>query len=215
MEEIFWVLIGIIINVFIVHLANLYRKLIKEVVTKSLLMIFINILSILATIKFNFPLYGILISIALMFSLMGDIFLVVNGDAFFLYGLISFAIAHILYIIAFITIKSSIGLISIEIFANFIVLSLISILFFILIKKNLKEMKIPVLIYLILITFMASLSIRCSWLTLIGAISFILSDMELAVNKFYKTIPHNSIFNGIFYFPAQFLFALSVLFLGN
>ncbi|MHA1510287.1 MAG: lysoplasmalogenase family protein [Promethearchaeota archaeon] len=48
-----------------------------------------------------------------------------------------------------------------------------------------------------------------------GAISFLVSDIELALNKFYKPIPHKSIINSLFYFPAQFIFALSIYFLYN
>ena len=76
-------------------------------------------------------------------------------------------------------------------------------------------MKNPVLIYISIMVIMSSLSIRVSWLVFVGAISFIVSDIELALNKFHKPIPHKSIINSIFYFPAQFIFALSIFLLIN
>ena len=74
-------------------------------------------------------------------------------------------------------------------------------------------MKIPVLVYILIIVIMVSLSIRVSWLAFAGAISFLISALELALNKFYKPIPHKSVINSIFYFPAQFIFALSIFLL--
>jgi len=92
---------------------------------------------------------------------------------------------------------------------------LLTVVFYLFFAKKLEKMKIPVLIYVIIISIMASLSTRVSWLIFAAAISFLLSDIELAVNKFYKTIPYKSIVNGIFYFPAQFIFALSIFLLYN
>jgi len=45
--------------------------------------------------------YALFIGLGLFWSLLGDIFLMFDGFAFFLVGLISFAVAHIFYIVAF------------------------------------------------------------------------------------------------------------------
>ncbi|QEE16188.1 lysoplasmalogenase [Promethearchaeum syntrophicum] len=209
------ILIWIISIVFITHLLNLRYNFLKTVITKSFIMILIIGLSLCANIDKMFPLYGIFISIALIFSLAGDIFLVVDGNKFFLHGLLSFVLAHLFYIISFLVFNTPIGIISVQFIVALIVICLSAGIFYSFFYKKLGKMKIPVLIYLIIIGIMASLSIRISWLVFAGAISFLVSDMELALNKFYKPIPHKSIFNSIFYFPAQFIFALSIFLLFN
>jgi len=209
MEVLIW-LIGI---AFILHLMNLRFNFIKVVITKSLIMIFIIGYSIWANIDKMFPLYGIFVTIALTTSLAGDIFLVTDGTKFFLHGLLSFLITHIFYITAFLVFNSSIRIISVQVIAALIVYCLLAVVFYCIFYKKLGKMKIPVLIYISIMIIMSSLSIRVSWLVFAGAISFIVSDTELALNKFYKPIPHKSIINSIFYFPAQFIFALSIFFL--
>lgn len=209
------ILLWIIAIAFITHLMNLRFNFIKVVITKSLIMIFIIALSVWANIDKMFPLYGIFISIALITSLAGDIFLVTDGTKFFLHGLVSFLFSHIFYITAFLTVYSSIGIISVQIIIALILFCLLAVIFYCIFYKKLGKMKIPVLIYITIMAIMASLSIRVSWLVFAGAISFIVSDLELAINKFYKPIPHQSIINGIFYFPAQFIFALSIFLLVN
>jgi uncharacterized membrane protein YhhN len=51
--------------------------------------------------KNNFNSTTILIALGLLFSDFGDYFLMFEGEEFFLKGLVSFAIAHIFYIISF------------------------------------------------------------------------------------------------------------------
>ena len=209
------ILIWIIVIVFITHLMNLRYNFLKTVITKSLIMIFIIGLSLWANIDKKFPLYGIFVTIALITSLAGDIFLVTDGTKFFLHGLLSFLLTHIFYITAFLVFTSSIEIISIQVIVALIVFCLLTVIFFLIFYKKLGKMKIPVLIYITIMVIMSSLSIRVSWLVFAGAISFLVSDMELALNKFYKPIPHKSIINSIFYFPAQFIFALSIFLFVN
>ena len=108
------ILVWIIAIVFITHLLNLRLNFTKTVITKSLIIIFIIGLSVWANIDKMFPLYGIFISIALITSLAGDIFLVTDGTKFFLHGLLSFLLTHILYITAFLVFDSSIGIVSVQ-----------------------------------------------------------------------------------------------------
>ena len=158
------ILIWIIAIAFITHLLNLHFKFMKTVITKSLIMIFIIGLSIWANIDKKFPLYGIFVMTALLFSLAGDIFLVIDGEKYFLHGLLSFLLAHIFYIIAFLVFNSSIGIISVQVIVAFIVFCLASVVFYLFMFKKLEKKQIPVLIYIIIIATMASLSIRVSWL---------------------------------------------------
>ncbi len=212
MEILIWI-ICLIAIAFITHLINLRFKFFKAVISKSLIMIFIIGLSIWANVDKMFPLYGIFVSIALITSLSGDIFLALDGEKFFIHGLVSFAFSHIFYVIAFSVIDSSIGIISVQILIALILFCLSVIVFYCFFHKKLGKKKNPILIYISIMAIMASLSIRVSWLTFVGAISFILSDIELAINKFYKPIPYKSILNGLLYFPAQLIFALSIFLL--
>ncbi len=214
MEIIIYIVCLIAIS-FITHLMNLRFKFFKAVISKSLIMVFIIGLSIWANIDKMFPLYGIFVSIALITSLSGDIFLALDGEKYFIHGLVSFAFTHIFYIIAFLVVNSPIGIISDQVIIAFIVFCLFAIVFFWFFYKKLGKKKIPILIYITIMAIMSSLSIRVSWLTFIGAIAFILSDFELGINKFYKPIPYKSIVNGLMYFPAQFIFALSIFLLAN
>ena len=157
MEILIWIIA--IAIAFIMHLMNLRFKFFKAVITKSLIMIFIIGLSVWANVDKMFPLYGIFISTALIISLAGDIFLVIDGEKFFLHGLISFLLTHIFYITAFLVFNSSIGIISVQTIVALIVFCLLVVVFYCIFYKKLGKMKIPVLIYIIIIAIMASLSI--------------------------------------------------------
>ncbi|NQW37118.1 MAG: lysoplasmalogenase [Flavobacteriales bacterium] len=130
--------------------------------------------------------------LALIFSFGGDVFLLFNGQTYFMFGLGSFLLAHIFYI----TLvsqqlhkpKTNDILLSFMIFFGL----LIGLLF--VLKGHLGAMKIPVVIYGLVITNFGGLSFinhlqhksKASLLMLIGALIFISSDSMLAINKFYN-----------------------------
>lgn len=156
-------------------------------------------------------LYKNLIIIGFLFSLFGDIFLMLRRQKFTM-GLVSFLIAHFFYAYAF-----SLGLIKLH-FTFLIFLLMIGILIYNYLYNFLQEMKIPVLIYLLAIVLMAWMSFERSSLldsekglyALIGASFFMISDTILAIDKF--KIQH-IIFTPLImttYFMAQTFIALSV-----
>ncbi|HEX7757145.1 MAG TPA: lysoplasmalogenase [Niabella sp.] len=131
---------------------------------------------------------------ALTFSVAGDTLLLFANDneLYFISGLVSFLIAHLFYICCFhqIKIKESISgkwytAIIVGVYYFFIMSFLI---------PHLGTLKIPVLVYGIVISFMLLLAMhlydlpdnRTARLLLTGAIFFVLSDSILAVNKFYR-----------------------------
>ncbi len=141
----------------------------------------------------------------LVFSFLGDLFLLFNWG--FLPGLGSFLLAHVLYIICFSKLsrkKPSVLLI----FVLFIYLiGLLYILF-----PHLNEMKIPVIIYGIVITTMLYFSVKTQNKYLIfGALLFVISDSLLAVNLFINETKILSLLVMITYVLAQFLLVKGIL----
>ena len=131
--------------------------------------------------------YSLIILVALVFSLIGDIFLI--SDNYFLPGLASFLIAHICFITGFTSLYGFNYSIT-----PLLPLILIGIGYFIYLKKHLKEYSIPVLVYIIVILLMNWQAINLMinndkeffYAIAIGSILFSLSDSILAYNKFKK-----------------------------
>lgn len=153
----------------------------------------------------------------LFFSFLGDVFLLSDEEHFFILGLCSFLIAHILYISMLskmirkpksnTLIKASIPFVLLFIF-------LINLLY-----NSLGELKIPVIIYAITISLFGIISLIYflqkrnipALLLLIGVISFIFSDAILAVNLFYSPKAYFPILIMTTYVLAQFLICKFVL----
>ena len=94
----------------VVHLAAIAADgPLLRFITKPLLVAFLMAYFIAANRQS--PLLKNWILLGLFFSWLGDIFLMNEGDKFFLAGLSAFLIAHILYIIFFLVFFLSIGLI--------------------------------------------------------------------------------------------------------
>ena len=130
--------------------------------------------------------------LALICSLLGDVFLMFEGELYFIIGLISFLLAHLLFINIVIKEikKNTIKNIIITAFPFVIVFSLLIFR----LKNSLGEMLFPVIIYGIiiatfgtvsLINFREKKSIKSIFM-LFGAIIFMISDSVLAINKFYE-----------------------------
>jgi uncharacterized membrane protein YhhN len=147
---------------------------------------------------------GKLIFIGLIFSAVGDVFLAISGKVFFVYGLSAFALAHTMYISAFIR-NPSIRRSRFLLILIFILYG-ISILYILL--PNLGKMTLPVIAYIIVISLMgisSALGKKNHYLVIIGAILFIVSDSIIAVNMFLSKVWNSSFWIMITYYPAQFL----------
>ena len=156
--------------------------------------------------------------LAILFSCAGDTLLMLQGKDgnFFMYGLAAFLVAHIFYILAYRQHQSSDtsnelqGLQKIR-YAFPIILSgtgLVVILF-----NRLGGMKIPVLIYAIVLTGMVLAALfrfgktSASSFALVfgGAILFMISDSLIAINKFLEPLPTAGIWVMTTYIIAQYL----------
>ena len=132
---------------------------------------------------------ALLISVSLIFSSIGDIFLGINEEKFFIHGLVAFLVSHILYCIAF---YSSFNIHSLS-EENHFILNLALILYSITMLKKLLpklgNLKFPVIIYVCVIFLMGIGAISSNYTTsilVLGALLFIVSDSLLATQKFLK-----------------------------
>lgn len=158
---------------------------------------------------------------ALFFSWLGDIFLLfeANNGIYFILGLSAFLTAHILYIIYFSKIQSN----TISFFRKRPVMFLAVVAYVVellyLLWPQLGPMKLPVLIYALVI---GSMLIMALWqygklprsialLFIIGAMLFVLSDSALALNRFYQPHPYSGILVMSTYVAAQVFLTLGSL----
>jgi uncharacterized membrane protein YhhN len=155
--------------------------------------------------------YRILIVLGLLASLAGDVFLMLPSDRF-IHGLVSFLVAHILYIIAFTVEGATAPIWYIFPFVFYGVLMLWWL------WPHLGDLKIPVLVYVGAILIMAWQAAN-RWLeteqagtlfALIGAYLFVASDSVLAVERFRGTFRSAPFWVLSTYFAAQWLIALSI-----
>ena len=206
--KVFSVLFLIIV---VLHIFGLLYNETLGVLTKPFITILLAVVYLSAVKKPSFWYIS-----ALFFSFWGDTFLLFK-DQFFLFGLVSFLVAHILYI------KISSGYLKKIGFAKIITASIPFILVFgsivLLIKDNLGDMLVPVIIYGIIISAFGTLTLlnylqqrttENLWLFL-GALIFIISDSFLAVNKFYEAREMYGITIMITYIVAQYLICKAMI----
>ncbi len=154
-----------------------------------------------------------LIILALLFSSLGDVFLAIRSADYFIQGLGSFLIAHLVYIVIFTQARrqsslsrSSAGLVAlISIFAFFMMWKLWPVL---------GQMKAPVYIYISVISLMAVAAIFSRYksiLVVTGAMSFLVSDAIIAIDKFINPFSLSSPIIWVTYFSAQLLLTLAII----
>lgn len=155
---------------------------------------------------------------ALSLSLLGDFSLLFadHSDLYFMIGLIFFLLAHILYSIVFSKNWSKHNLKWVLFFAILLVYAFSLLRLFI---DKLGELKIPVIVYVLVILIMAMTSfmrrrnisnISYSYV-LFGAILFLISDSILALNKFYVSFDGSHILIMLTYTTAQYFITIGLL----
>ncbi len=149
---------------------------------------------------------GKLLLAALLFCAAGDVALALRGDQFFVIGLVFFLIAQVFFIATF---SRSLKLrksrlpvvIALVVYAAAMSVAL---------KPHLGEFMVPVFVYVAVITTMgvfAALRAPESKLVLYGAVSFIISDSLIAVDRFAAAVPAAGYLIMITYYLALFLIA--------
>jgi uncharacterized membrane protein YhhN len=162
------------------------------------------------------PAYYHTLFIGLIFCFIGDVCLALPQEKAFTGGLVAFLIGHIFYIFSF----SSLTQIYHWISAGFFIIFGLSVLIFLWLRPHLKSMLIPVLLYILVITVMASGAWAVFWkssfpisgraLILVGSFCFYFSDVFVARSKFIKEEYRNRLFGLPLYYAGQFLLAFSV-----
>jgi uncharacterized membrane protein YhhN len=159
----------------------------------------------------------VLLLTAILFSFAGDSFLLLDhkNPLFFIFGLVSFLITHILYIIYFIGIKP----VRTSVLSKqpWIILPVIAygfgLVYFLF--PTLGDLKIPVIVYAIIICTMLLCSIHilkrvnkpAGWLFVGGALFFVLSDSLLAIAKFKTAFSYAPFLIMLTYCAAQYFIA--------
>jgi uncharacterized membrane protein YhhN len=156
--------------------------------------------------------YKKMILCGLFCSLLGDVLLMMPQDLF-LPGLVSFLIAHLFYIAAFVYMAGRQA-------TRWILLPFVAyggVMLWILLPRA-GGMKIPVIIYMAVILAMAWQAAN-RWLVsrqsgtllaMMGAILFVVSDSALAYNRFVEPFPAAPLLVMGTYFTAQWCIAFSV-----
>ncbi len=180
--------------------------------TKPLLMLTLGVFYYEKT-KTNLVLRDKLMLVALLFSCLGDSFLMFQrqNPQFFLLGLGTFLVAQLTYCVIF----SREGRAKYFWRTPFV---MYAVTLFWLLKPHIPaDFFVPVLAYTFALTWMGSQAVerqtnpKSYRLVLIGAILFIISDSFIAVNKFAYEIPQSGIWIMATYIAAQYLIVAGML----
>ncbi|WP_026898397.1 lysoplasmalogenase [Daejeonella oryzae] len=160
-----------------------------------------------------------LIFAGLIFSFLGDCALLFANRAaiFFLAGLVSFLIAHIFYSVAFYRDFKNDPMASKKFgHVMLFVLGIFSLSYYTYIRPYLGDLKLPVMVYIFIISMMAILAayrykrvnLLSFRLIITGAVFFIISDSALAYNKFVSPYPFAGVIIMGTYMIAQYLITI-------
>lgn len=196
-------------------LGNKFNLIFLRVITKPLLMPSLLLFYIMSSDEQNY-----LIILALICGFLGDVFIMLkNKLKFFILGLFSFLVGHIMYILAFIQSTSFYS----KVPAWYILIIIPYLILGILVMKKILpqvgKLKIPVIIYMLVLIFMSFSSFSrlwdfnglALWLPIIGSLLFVISDTILAFNAFDYKIKNSGFKIMSTYIFAQFIIVLGFL----
>jgi uncharacterized membrane protein YhhN len=160
--------------------------------------------------------YSFFVVIGLICCLGGDVFLALPREKMFLFGLISFLIGHIFYVIAFISVANLNRLT----WVGFILTLVVGMGIYRWLKPHLGSMKGPVICYIVVISIMlcgawsilgmSRLAVSGRVVVFAGAVCFYVSDILVARDRFLKTEFFNRLVGLPLYYAGQFLIAFSI-----
>ena len=160
--------------------------------------------------------------LALLFSWIGDCILMFadKGELYFIFGLLAFLVAHILYIRLFFGRNSEDNHSNNQLFwLGFIIIMIYLAGMLVLLLPTLGDLKMPVGIYALTISIMLMLALKgtfnwkgnAKYLVLFGATFFVISDSILAIDKFLTPIASAWYSIMITYLIAQFSITYGIL----
>jgi uncharacterized membrane protein YhhN len=196
----------------------------RYLITKLIASLLFFAIAVTAYLLFNPPAdYALWIIAALALGMVGDGLLVYfDKPRFFIMGLVAFLIGQIFYGVTFLRF---VGFMWIDI-AFYVALVAISLFVYTKVNLKLDKMKIPVLVYMLIISFMFIMAVsslyKCGFNNLtstmisVGAVLFLASDVVLAFVFFHEN-PHKSLraINLSLYYSAQMILALTVVTVGG
>lgn len=162
--------------------------------------------------------------LGILFSLVGDVLLMISLEKLFLAGLVAFLFAHVFYVVGFniplpaisawnVILAALIGWSGAKVIRRILVS---------VIEKGHARMRLPVIVYSVVISVMLlSAMVKLNdlnWnagaavLVAIGAFLFYLSDIVLAWNKFVQPFQHGRIYNIALYHLGQIALIVGVVF---
>ena len=213
MNKNFWIILFLIvlaIDLFAAYSGNeTLRYFSKPLLMPLLIVYFIFNTNTVASLKKW-------IVLALVFSWLGDVLLMfeARNNIFFIFGLVAFLIAHIFYLLFYENILKLENLK--KNYWLFIPVLIYYVALIYLLSPHLGEMKLPVRVYGVVISYMLIQAFQvariknraASAMMITGAILFIASDSILAMNKFYQPFELAGIAIMITYGMAQLLITL-------
>ncbi len=154
--------------------------------------------------------HGQALMVALLCSWVGDLLLLPGKSRWFLYGLVSFLLAHIAFALCFIQRGIDTGQLLLP--GAGVGLLVLVISYWLLLPHAEKEMKLPVLGYMAAIVVMAILAFAThhhlpNAAIPVAACLFLVSDLFVARDRFVKKEAWNRIIGTPLYFGAQMIFA--------
>jgi len=206
-------IIGIILLVGVLYYEKKKDRL-PLLITKSILSLLFVMTALLQS--YSIPAYYHYLLVGLIFCLIGDVCLALPQGKAFRAGLAAFLVGHVLYIFSF----SSLVPISYLISSGLFIIFGMSALIFFWLHPHLKSMLIPVLLYIVVITVMASGAWAVFWKSsfqisgrtfiLTGSLCFYFSDLFVARDKFIKEEYLNRLLGLPLYYAGQFMLAFSI-----
>lgn len=160
------------------------------------------------------------VNAALFLSLLGDVFLIFSKaqPIFFLLGLASFLLAHLIYIFLNLNLVDTEDR-KLKFRWHDLLFGFYGLVIFQQIKPGLGDMMIPALLYTIVICIMGITASKrwgktdkaSFWWIMIGAFFFIISDSILAINQFGTPFPQAGFLIMLTYIIAQFMIVRGIV----
>ena len=206
----------IAVFVFVLVFSHLKENMKGVYISKPIATLLVIITALLSlTIPETTSKYTILIVVGLIFCYGGDIALMfMESKKAFLIGLVLFLLGHVVYAITFLMYGGMSG----EIIWISLILLILTVLFYMYLYPGLGKMKVPVAFYVLIISAMVTFAVATlfsgtvpkttAWLITLGSISFFLSDVVVAINRFRIPLKYDRL-SLIAYYLGQLLIAIS------
>ena len=159
--------------------------------------------------------YTLLIVIGLIFCFGGDMALMfMESKKAFLIGLVLFLLGHVVYAVTFLIY----GGFTSQLLLTALMVFVIGVFIYIFLYPGLDKMKVPVALYIFIISAMVAAAVAtlfsplvpktAAWLITVGSALFWVSDVVLGTNRFRIQLKYDRL-SLIAYYSGQFLIAVS------